>query len=101
MLMFLKPLHIVFVHFCKDNNLSAIKSTLFEDKPKVMEEMNLHKWMVFCKEFQIIDKLYQLRTQDKSVILSENKCSMEAQQIKVRTLKDVEKKLIDIFRAVN
>lgn len=26
---------------------------------------------------------------------------MEAQQIKVRALKDVEKKLIDIFRAVN
>ena len=84
MLIFLKPLHGVFSHFCKDNNLSSIKSTLFDEKPKAMEEMNLNKWMVFCKEFDIIDKLYALRTQDKSVLLSENKSSVESQQIKVK-----------------
>ena len=45
----LKPLNKVFSHFCKENNFTSFKSTLFEDKPKLMEEMSLNKWMVFCK----------------------------------------------------
>lgn len=48
---------MLFAHFCKENNLTSIKSTLFEDKPKAIEEMNLNKWMVFCKEFDILEKL--------------------------------------------
>ncbi len=61
----MKPVKIVFSHFCKENNLTAYKSTLFEDKPKYMEEMTLHKWLVFCKEFDIFDKLCRMEIDKK------------------------------------
>ncbi len=48
---------MLFAHFCKENNLTSMKSTLFEDKQKVMEEMSLNKWMVFCKEFDILERM--------------------------------------------
>jgi hypothetical protein len=53
----MKAVKMLFAHFCKENNLTSMKSTLFEDKQKVMEEMSLNKWMVFCKEFDILERM--------------------------------------------
>jgi hypothetical protein len=67
-----------------------------------MEEMSLNKWMVFCKEFEIVDKLYQLRLMEKERALPENKSSLlEQNSVSIKELKEVEHGLINIFKSVN
>lgn len=77
-----------------------MKSTLFEDKKKVMGEMSLNKWMVFCKEFEVIDKLC-LKNVEEINKGDKTEEYLQKEQKKVKALKKAETTLINVFKAVN
>ena len=64
--------------------------------------MTLNKWIVFCKEFEIIERLYSLKNDIKELPLSiGNSHSEHHQHIKMRELKEIEAKLVHIFKVAN
>ena len=77
-----------------------MKSTLFEDKQKVMGEMSLNKWMVFCQEFEVIDKLC-LKNVEEINKGEKTEEYLQKEQKKVKALKKAETTLINVFKAVN
>ena len=72
-----KYLKNVFKWFCKQGYNS---SGMFEDFSKEADKMSLNKWMVFCKEFDFLEKfhkkelvsIYQIATKFASLMQVED-----------------------------
>lgn len=93
-----KQIRKIFQHFCKENHFCSIKNTLFDDKEKAKETMSLNKWMVFCKEFEIVAELLHLKQQEQVQKALDTVASPTHERSAIGRTKEVEKTLVGVYK---